>query len=89
MTNAHAPEAAQEAPPRKLIMMANQIGTFFKSQGPDAAVSGTADHIRRFWDPRMRKAILAYAESGGEGLDPLVRDALTQLKPGAAPAPRG
>jgi len=29
----------------KLVYMANQIGKFFKSQGEDAAVKGTAEHI--------------------------------------------
>jgi formate dehydrogenase subunit delta len=64
---------------RKLVMMANQIGTFFASQGPDQAVSGTADHIRKFWDPRMRKAIFAHLDAGGEGLAPNVRAAIEKL----------
>ena len=44
----------------KLIYMANQIGRFFASQGEAAAVAGTAEHVRKFWDPRMRAAILAH-----------------------------
>jgi formate dehydrogenase subunit delta len=60
--------------------MANQIGSFFKSQGHDKAVPGITDHIRKFWDPRMRKAILAHLDAGGAGLDPNVRDALEALK---------
>ena len=55
--------------------MANQIGKFFASQGPDRAVAGTAEHIKKFWDPRMRAAILAHLEEGGAGLDPAVREA--------------
>ena len=46
--------------PEKLIMMANQIGTFFASQKGDDAVAGIADHIRKFWDPRMRAASWHY-----------------------------
>ncbi len=65
---------------RKLVMMANQIGTFFASQGPDHAVTGTADHIRKFWDPRMRKAIFAHLAAGGEGLAPNVRAAIEKLR---------
>jgi formate dehydrogenase subunit delta len=64
----------------KLVYMANQIGTFFHSQGGDAAVNGTAEHIRKFWDPRMRKAIFAHLDAGGAGLDPNVRDAVEALK---------
>jgi formate dehydrogenase subunit delta len=67
--------------PERLIYMANQIGTFFKSQGPDKAVPGIAEHIRKFWDPRMRAAIQAHLESGGAGLQPEVRDAVKTLNP--------
>jgi len=65
--------------PDKLIYMANQIGKFFASQGPEQAVAGTADHIRKFWDPRMRAAIFAYLKAGGGGLDPFVRQAVERL----------
>jgi formate dehydrogenase subunit delta len=64
----------------KLVYMANQIGKFFASQGSDLAVAGTAEHIRKFWDPRMRAAILAYLDAGGAGLDPTVRQAIERLK---------
>ena len=56
--------------PDGLTYMANQIGRFFQSQGHDRAVPGIAEHIRNFWDPRMRKAIFAHLEAGGAGLDP-------------------
>ena len=66
--------------PDKLVYMANQIGKFFTSQGRDQAVAGTLDHIKKFWDPRMREAIVAHLDSGGRGLDPSVRQAIEQLK---------
>ena len=66
--------------PDRLIHMANQIGAFFKSQGPGKVVPGVSDHIRKFWDPRMRSAILAHLDTGGAGLDPEVRDAVEALK---------
>ena len=69
--------------PDRLIYMANQIGKFFRSQPKGTAVPGIADHIRKFWDPRMRAKIMAHLEAGGAGLDPLVRDALTTLKQAA------
>lgn len=67
--------------PDRLIHMANQIGKFFQSQGRDRAVPGIADHIRKFWDPRMRSAILAHLDAGGKGLDPDVVSAVETLKP--------
>ncbi len=72
--------------PERLVYMANQIGRFFASQGPDEAVAGTHDHILKFWDPRMREGIVAYVDGGGEGLEPNVRDAVRRLK--ADPAVR-
>jgi formate dehydrogenase subunit delta len=65
--------------PDKLVMMANQIGTFFASQGRDKAVAGIRDHITQFWDPRMRAAIVAHVREGGQGLLPEVRTAIETL----------
>ena len=64
--------------------MANQIGRFFATQGPDQAIAGTADHIKKFWDPRMRADIVAHLEFGSPGLDPDVRKAIEML--GAMPS---
>ena len=69
--------------PDRLIYMANQIGKFFESQGHDKAVPGIAEHIRKFWDPRMRTKILAHLDAGGAGLDPDVREALATLRVGS------
>ena len=63
-----------------IVRMANQIADFFAVSGHDEAVTGIAGHIRNFWDPRMRRALYAHADSGGEGLAPLVIDAVEALK---------
>ena len=68
----------------RLVYMANQIGKFFQSQGHDQAVAGVAEHIRKFWDPRMLKAIFAHLDAGGAGLDSNVLEALTTLQKAAA-----
>jgi formate dehydrogenase subunit delta len=65
--------------PDKLAYMANQIGKFFAAQGEDKAVPLIADHLVKFWDPRMRKAIVAHLAAGGSGLDPAVRKAVANL----------
>jgi formate dehydrogenase subunit delta len=70
--------------PDRLVYMANQIGNFFAYQRKDEVVPGIANHIRKFWDPRMRSAIFAYIDAGGEGIDPPVREALLMLKREAA-----
>ena len=65
--------------PDKLVYMANQIGKFFTSQGDEEAAPLIADHLVKFWDPRMRKAIAAHLAEGGAGLDPAVRKAVANL----------
>jgi formate dehydrogenase subunit delta len=63
----------------KLAYMANQIGRFFQSQKPDLAVAAIEDHMLKFWDPRMRRAILVRLADGSIELDPLVRQAVEQM----------
>jgi formate dehydrogenase subunit delta len=70
-------------PPEKLVLMANQIGAFFKAQGEAQAPAAIADHLRKFWEPRMRAAIVAHLSAGGAGLEPLVRKGVELL--GAKP----
>jgi formate dehydrogenase subunit delta len=68
--------------PDKLAYMANQIGRFFAYQPHEQAVLSTADHLRRFWDPRMRAAILSAPAASADKLDPLVREAVERLRAG-------
>jgi len=62
-----------------LIKMANQIGTFFEAM-PDRAeaLEGVALHIKRFWEPRMRRELLSHVDKGGaSGLNGLVTEAIS------------
>jgi formate dehydrogenase subunit delta len=62
----------------KLVKMANEIASFFEGE-PDRALvlEGVAGHLKRFWDPRMRRELLRWQdEHGGEGLKDSVRDAI-------------
>lgn len=70
-----------------LVKMANDIGDFFGSE-PDKekGAMGVADHIRSFWDPRMRREIFAHIDStSGEGLSDLVLTALRTYRSNLAP----
>jgi formate dehydrogenase subunit delta len=61
-----------------LIRMANQIGAFFEAM-PDRveAMEGIAQHIKRNWEPRMRRELIAHIqEHQGEGLSPIVIEAI-------------
>ncbi len=64
----------------RLVYMANQIGKFFAAQGEDEAASGTLDHLKKYWEPRMRAQIVAHLRAGGAGLAPHVRKAVEQLE---------
>jgi formate dehydrogenase subunit delta len=64
----------------RLVAMANDIAAFFDAE-PDQAVAaeGVRHHMTRFWDPRMRREIIAHADQGGAGLAPTALAAVRQL----------
>lgn len=65
--------------PDKLAYMANQIGKFFAHEPHDKAVASITDHLQKFWDPRMRRTIVAQYASVKGRLDPLVQEAVEKL----------
>ena len=73
--------------PEKLVYMANQIGKFFAHRPEAQTVADTADHLRKFWEPRMRTAIFDYVDGGGDGLTPNVLKAVLTLKSEAETLP--
>jgi formate dehydrogenase subunit delta len=82
-----------------LIKMTNEIGEFFAGadvKDPQAAARDVANHIKRYWDPRMRAQMLKYYEERqGAGLGDLGKSAVALLHAeskgtagsAAAPAP--
>jgi formate dehydrogenase subunit delta len=64
-----------------LVKMANQIADFFRLKPEEQAVAGAADHIAKFWDPRMRAQMSAHLANGGEGLSPLALKAAQRACP--------
>lgn len=67
-----------------IIAMANQIGDFFSPYPEERAVEGLRNHLRTYWDPRMRSALLEHIDAGGEGLSALVIEGARQLRDEAA-----
>lgn len=61
-----------------LVSMANDIAAnlSFESNADERI----ADHINRFWAPRMRKLLLEYAASGSEGLSDALLPALEKIR---------
>ena len=72
----------------RLIQMANAIGDFFAAQPDvDEARSGIATHIRKFWEPRMRRQIYDAIDQGHAAhMHPLVLQALTLHRTELVPA---
>jgi formate dehydrogenase subunit delta len=63
-----------------LVRMANDIGHFFDAEkDPQTAIAGIENHLRKFWDPRMRRQLHAHAQAGGAGLEPHALQAALRL----------
>lgn len=58
-----------------LIRMANQIAAFYSPYPHDEGLVGVQQHIKDFWEPRMRRAFDALIAAGGKGLSPLALEA--------------
>jgi formate dehydrogenase subunit delta len=68
-----------------LIKMANQIASFYASlPETETGIASVTGHITRFWEPRMRRALIAHVEGGGGGLSPLAEAAVRRLEPVAS-----
>jgi len=64
----------------RLVHMANQIAVAFRNLGEEDAAAATFQHMRQFWDPRMRRLIVEHLESGGEELSAIARASVERLK---------
>ncbi len=51
--------------------MANQIATAFQAYPEEQAIKETANHIKSFWDPRMRKQLAEIIARDGKELNPI------------------
>ena len=63
-----------------MVRMANQIADFFKSYSEQEAIDGIADHITKFWDPRMRTMFFIHMDAGGIDMSDLVKKAAVLVK---------
>ena len=59
-----------------LIRMVNNIARNLSAQGDEAAIAATAEHLRDFWDPRMKAALVAGSR---EGLSAIAAAAVERL----------
>ena len=64
----------------KIIRMANQISSFFKSKKYETSPLEIANHINNFWEPRMRKILLEMIEKKYPGIDNCVLKASSLIR---------
>lgn len=76
-----------------LVRQANRIAAFFEAMpGRDEALRNTADHLRKFWAPSLRLAILEFVEMHPDAgthtvaLTPMARDAIVRYADTLRPA---
>jgi len=64
----------------KLVRMANQIGDFFAPQPETSAAEGVANHLKRFWTPKMISEIMARSAEAENGLNPTAASGVDRLR---------
>jgi formate dehydrogenase subunit delta len=67
---------------RDIVRMANQITAFFAAYPKSEAIDGIAKHIHASWEPRMRNALKAHIDTGGDGLNPLFLESMSEYYKG-------
>ena len=71
-----------------LVRMANQIAEFFDAMPErEQALHDIADHLRKFWEPRMRRQLLDHLDRGGEGWSASLLEAVRAHRDALAPQP--
>ncbi|SHL26228.1 formate dehydrogenase delta subunit [Pseudonocardia thermophila] len=63
------------------VRLAGDIAAQFRHKPLDQAAAAVAEHIRMFWEPRMRRALLAEVDAGTV-TDPVVVAAAQRLRGG-------
>ena len=84
MTEDHSMMSNQD----RLVYMANQIARNFMTMGEEKAAQAVADHIAKFWEPRMRTQIFALHEKGEATFAPVAARAITLLRVAGPPPPQ-
>jgi formate dehydrogenase subunit delta len=62
-----------------MVHNANQIALFFSSYPREEAIAGVTEHLKKFWERRMKDQIVQYVAEDGGGLHDLVVEAVKRL----------
>ena len=65
---------------KKLVKMAEEItANMSYTDDPEVVADKVADHMNRFWDPRMKQAIVDYANDTDAGFPESLQLAISRL----------
>ncbi|WP_066701297.1 formate dehydrogenase subunit delta [Sphingobium amiense] len=73
----------------RLVYMAHQIARNMGGAGEEQTARAVADHLIRFWDPRMKDHIVAIARAQQVELSPTVARAIAYLAERQSPDDSG
>jgi formate dehydrogenase subunit delta len=62
------------------IRLINKIVVHFGYLPTERAVAEVANHVSRFWDPRMKRRLFELVDSGTTGFDPVAVAAAALLR---------
>jgi formate dehydrogenase subunit delta len=62
------------------IRMINNIAAHFSYLRAEQAAAAVADHVKRFWDPRMKQRLLLLVASDTRDLTPVAASAAALLR---------
>jgi formate dehydrogenase subunit delta len=71
-----------------MVHNANQIALYFASYPHDEAVAGVLDHLKKYWERRMKDQIIDYVAHGGAGLHELAVEAVKRMASDRAAVPK-
>lgn len=74
-------EAARQSHLPPHVRLINEIAVQFPQLSDPEAADAVAAHIRRFWDPRLRRDLQTYLGEDGDDLLPIAREAALLLRP--------
>ena len=75
-------EASVMSTTDRLVYMAHQIARNLATMGEAKATEALAEHLTRFWDPRMKAQIITIAQDQPDRLSPMVALAVARMAQG-------
>jgi formate dehydrogenase subunit delta len=62
------------------VRLINKVVVHFGYLSEDQAVTEVADHVRKFWDPRMKRRLFDLVDSDAGDLEPVALAAAALLR---------